>query len=170
MLDVVEVPVTGRVANDLQPENWGITGENTWTLVRRARFAELANLVESPENIWGEPRARNDSISEEYLRLHPVAQSLYLVAPTALRVQFFTNDYGRRKRRAVFEYRNQIYDLALTDPSAPGNYNARYPQLPDFRERILGAGCLLCVSLAHDAFRGRHYKLVATILDPDHLR
>lgn len=86
VLDVVRMPLTGRVADELQPENWAITGERTWTLVRRAHFRELEELVENPKNMWNEPNARNDSISEEYLRKNPPSQSLYLIRPSALRL------------------------------------------------------------------------------------
>ncbi len=169
VLDVVRMPLTGRVADELQPENWAIRGERTWTLVRRARFRELQDLVENPRNIWNEPNARNDSISEGYLRQHPVSQSLYLLRPKALRVQFYVNDFGKRRRRALFEYTGEGYDLSITDPKVPGNYSARYPQWSDMREHVLSDHCYICVSLAHDSFRGRHYKLVATIIDPDHI-
>lgn len=167
VLDVVRMPLAGRMADPLQPENWAIKGQRTWTLIRRARFRELEQLAENPRSIWNEPNARNDSISEDYLRRNPVSQSLYLVKPTSLKLQFYTNDYGRRQRRAVFQYGGEQYDLAITDPRVPGNYGARYPVWSEMREHDLNDRCYVCVSLAHDSFRGRHYKLVATIIDPD---
>jgi hypothetical protein len=63
VLDVVHMPLAGRVADTLQPENWAIKGPRTWTLVRRARFRELEKLSENPRGIWNDPSARNDSIS-----------------------------------------------------------------------------------------------------------
>lgn len=170
VLDVVRMPLAGRVPDALQPENWAIKGKRTWTLVRRARFRELEELSENPRSIWNEPNARNDSISEDHLRRHPVSQSLYLIKPIALKIQFYTNDFGKRRRRAVFQYGREQYDLAITDPMVPGNYGARYPQWPAMREHDLRDRCYVCVSLAHGSFRGRHYKLVATIIDPDHVR
>jgi len=170
VLDVVRMPLCGRAADPLQPENWAIKGPRTWTLVRRARFRELENLAENPRHLWNEPNARNDSLSEEYLRRNPLTQSLYLIRPAALRIQFFVNDYEKRKRRALFRYGGQEYDLAITDPKVPGNYGARYPRWPEMREHDLGDRCYVCLSLAHDAFQGRHYKLVATIIDPDYVK
>jgi hypothetical protein len=148
--------------------NWGISGDRTLRFVRRLRLRDIVPFVEQPRSLWNEPNSRNDSVSLAYLQNSPIRQSLYLIRPDSLRVQFFTS-FDQRKRRARFTYGAEEYDLAVTDPAAPGRYSARYPDWPDKREHSITGTSYLCISLAHAAFRGRHYKIVATIFDPSHM-
>lgn len=169
VLDIVRVPVAGYQHDLLQPENWIVEGQRNWELIRRAGFSDLHPLAEEPEGIWLEPDARVDSISAQYLNANPVTQSLYLLRLERLRLRYYRSEYHRRRRRALFEYAGLQYDLAVTDPVAETRYQARFPgpwEMP--YEHTIEGVCYICVSLAHEPFQGRHYKLVATIFDPAH--
>lgn len=168
-LDVVEIPVQGRVKDTRQPENWLITLPRSWELVREnIAFPPVAWFREYPKELWNEPNSPRDRVSDNWLRMNPPRQSLYLIKPQRFRLIAKTDPLtGKCRRRAVFHYNNMEYDLCITDPSIWDKYRVRTPPLgkPPVEFTLpCGDDLLLCLSLARD-FHGFHYKIVAGVFE-----
>lgn len=170
VLDIVRVYLTARQGDPLQPENWVIDGRRTWEHVLSIAPRDIDELVEEPDGLWREPDSPSDSISAGYANGTPPTQSLYLIKPNRLNLSFHKEDspWGiRNRRRARFTYQRVNYDLAITDPTVEKRYGVVIPGVNKSPRTVdLESRCYVCASLAHQPFNGRHYKLVAAIIDP----
>src|ERR1041385_3193531 len=59
-LDVIQLPLSGRESNPLQPENWRIQQGQAWTKVSTHDASILLSLVEEPESLWLDPAQKSD--------------------------------------------------------------------------------------------------------------
>lgn len=171
VLDVVDVPIGDYVNDKVHPEDWRV-GAVPWQRRRKFAAKNLASMEENPADLWLDSPTRADRARSDFLVKQPRHQSLYLVRPSDFHVKL-TNDFNpfegrhQEKRRAVFSYERQRYELGLTDPIFIGKHAAKFPSAkepaivvrPPYRDR-----CLLCVSLT-PIFNGYHYKVVATVLE-----
>jgi len=171
VLDIVRM-VLGEPAPDaLQPENWRFAPP-AWELVGRATITDLARAVDEPATLWDHPRDRQDRVSEARLRERPLAQSLLLISVKNLVIRLFSEHFPertRKHRRAMFRYGGRDYNLGITDPTIEARYGLQVPtpSEPEIQQRI-AHNCYICVSLAHRPIGGHHYKLAASIIDPEH--
>jgi hypothetical protein len=171
VMDFAEVPLRGQVGDLCQPENWHIAGATRWSNLN-AGFQRPTTeyLVERPRNLWLQPGEKTDRVTHEYLAAHPPEQSLYIVRPESFRLSLWSTTWDgrvRRKRRCVFTYRGNEYDIGLTDPVVTGRYEDQIPAAGRPPVEIRLPCCdnvAVCVSLA-GAFQGCHYKVVATVFE-----
>lgn len=112
VLDVVEVPLTGKQNYACQPENYFIDASVRWRKVGAMPGNRLSAIEEKPAHLWLQPGTRTDrihpDIAVESLVPFPF-QSLYLIRPVNLRFRIWEADdefrSGTRKhRRAIFMY------------------------------------------------------------------
>lgn len=168
VLDIVDMPLRGWANELFQPENWRIAQARSWVFVKAATATALAHWLEHPSDLWLEPGEPTGSASPAALTAGRQGQSLYLIRPEKLRLRFsLPSQWTKARQRVVFQYQDQEYDLALTDPIVTDRYADRIP--PPGRPPVefalpCGDSCILCVSLAGE-YQGKHYKLVATIFE-----
>jgi len=166
-----DIHVLRNENKQFQPENWVLDDRRPWSLPQfRMSPPSLNQAIETPLDLWLQPDSdqQTDRISHSYLTQHPPAQSLYLVRPQQIRLNFFTNQQGKAKKRVLFTYNDCDYDLALTDPEAISRYCPQeFPaQDQPAMDKILDpAVTLLCVSLADKWKDDNHYKLVAAVIE-----
>lgn len=160
--DVVRVPFGHAVPDGAQQENLAVLPNRAWEHVGMASWDMLSALMESPAMLWSNGcHVQNDRVPEmEAMRFD---YSLCLIRLKQLRLNFYRNDYGRVKARAMFTHRDQVYYLSVTDPDA----EAMVPS--NIFQPLLIDDALVCLSLA-PAFKGYCYKLVATVITRDRLQ
>lgn len=173
VLDIVSMSLGKPVPDPLQPENWQHGGEPPWEVIGHGTLADLERASETPPSIWDELGDRSDRIVEARARQTPPTQSLLLLSLEELTIELSSEHYPertRKQRRALFRYQARHYNLAITDPTIEVRYGLQVPtpSEPALMHRI-GHRCFVCVSLAHQPFRGHHYKLAAAIIDPEHI-
>ncbi len=163
--DFVSLSLSEKAETFAQPENWLIDGSKWSSTNHRFQRCPLSFIEQKPANLWIQPGKKTDRVGHDYLEKKPPLSSLYCIHPEELSLRFYTDQWGKAKRRGVFTYRGIEYDLSLTDPSATAYHCHRMPAEGDEPlEVTLDTGSiLLCVSLA-GAYRGEHYKLIATVL------
>lgn len=171
VLDFAEVPLRGQVGDPCQPENWRIAGTTPWKNLNVGFQRPATNyLVERPRDLWLQPGEKTDRVTHEYLAAHPLSQSLCIVRLENFRLSLWSTSWDgavRRKRRCVFSYRGEKYDIGLTDPIVTARYEDQIPALGRPPVEIRLPCCddvAVCVSLA-GAFQGCHYKVVATVFE-----
>jgi hypothetical protein len=171
VLDFVELSLAAPAKEPDQPENWTIEAGTRWRSVSpRYKRPPMDKLLEFPPNLWRQLGERSDRVAANYLKQNPPVQSLYFIRLDRLHVRFEWKPWeevARRRRRAIFTYNGDDYDLGITDPAFHDRHRAKFPARGQPAAEIeLDAkdGFYACVSLAHE-FNGYHYKVVATILE-----
>jgi hypothetical protein len=171
VMDFAEVALEGNIDEPGQPENWRIAGPNPWRKLKDAFDRPCTKLlVESPAELWHEPRQAEDRVRHGYLIVNPPRQSLYVVRPQEFRLSLrseIRDGVVRRKRRCVFRYQGIQYDLGLTDPRQYRHFEDRYPEAgrpPVEFSLPCGDDLAVCVSLARE-FGSFHYKIVVTVFE-----
>ncbi len=99
-------------------------------------------------------------------------QSLYLVKPQMFHLELYSekNPFEpgiQEHARAVFEYNNQKYDIAMNDPAIIEKYCTRFPSIQEGKKIVelnRGSNCLLCVCLAQRS-QDAHTKLVTSLIE-----
>jgi len=165
-LDVIEIPCTNCENDPTQPENWQIQGGSSWNKTATWTLQNVAELLESPDNLWLQPQEKQDRATSEYLITLQGHQSLYLIRPENFRLFVETSYWdGRKKVRGVFDYNGQYYNFSMTDPIIRQKY---FPSLANISDGLIDIenpdDCLICVSLTPE-FHGYHYKIIATVFE-----
>ena len=162
--DFVEISFSGKQNDPGQPENRLIDGAK-WKLIKKYQRPPLTHLIETPANLWLEPGVKTDRVSAAYLFANPPQFSLACIKPSKAALAFFTDGWGKQKKRVYFTYNGAHYDLGLTDPVAVSQHCPKIPAQgePALEVQLDVSNMALCVSLP-GPFNGFHYKLVATIL------
>ena len=115
-LDVVSIELLKHAPAPGQPENWLWSRGSSITVVHSFNNMSnsLAEIVETPDNLWLDPEAyRPDAARETF----PVERSLYLVQPSDLQLTLCVEDNGRRRIYGRFIYQGYEYkDIPVTDP------------------------------------------------------
>lgn len=173
-LDMVEITLLSKQDCPSQPENYIIDTSVRWRKIGTITPASLAVIEEKPPSLWAQPGTRSDRIhsSQAVGSLVPF-QSLYLIRPDNLLFRIWEDmdefkGKPRKHRRAIFNYGNVDYNLAITDPTMDSRYFRPFPALNQPHRDIVPktpANCLLVVSLAAPFTDGYHYKVVATVLE-----
>jgi hypothetical protein len=169
--DFVEVVLKSKAQDALQPENWYIDDMVQWKTVNsKYERPDLDDLVQSPKKLWFEPGQPTDRVTSQALRKSPPKRSLYLIRLEEIAVEFgwyVREGRYKQRRRAIFAYKGDQYDLSITDPVFLDAYRGRFPEQGKAANRFKirpKNGCYLCVSLAPE-YKGYHYKVVATIIE-----
>ncbi len=173
VLDIVKMTLGDPIPDPLQPENWQHGGEPPWEVIGQGTLADIERACDTPRSIWNDLGDRQDRILEARARESPPTQSLLLLALDGLAIRLYSEHYPertRKHRRALFRYDNGNYDLSITDPTIETRYGLQVPtpSEPALEHRI-ERRCFVCISLAHRPIGVHHYKLVAAIIDPEHL-
>ncbi len=171
VFDFVEIGLSQKCDDPLQPENWLIELGNTWASVNGSyERPTFDSLVEHPNEIWLARGEKSDRITSDALRGLRPNQSLYLIHIAELEVSLgwrLWDQQYKARRRAIFTYNGVEYDLGITDPAFLEKYRDEYPdkgQRANVFSIRSGEGVYLCVSLAPE-FNGYHYKVAATIFE-----
>lgn len=173
VLDIVDISLVGRANNPGQPENWLLDEDVAWSRIRTVSGKNLSRLEERPPDLWLEDKAHSDRISAQGQARQTSPRSLVIVRPTNFRVRLWREfnqfkGYVQRKSRAVFTYAGDEYDLSITDPIFSEQYCRQHPEEGKAHVHVTppcADTCLLCVSLT-PPFKGYHYKVLATVLEP----
>jgi len=156
-LDIMEVEFSAKQEGTFQQENL-IISEKKWKFIRKATIAELANYLDTPEQLWENDHhstyGLNDKIPSKYLE-NP-RQSLYLIHPLNVRVRVGMEHGDKAKVRVYFEYNDVTYGLTATDSKLVFDYQQREIgtyELPNVQ--------YLTISLGEQMASGDSYKLIA---------
>ncbi len=168
VLDVVQVPIAHKRDDPGQPENWEVRSGAEWVRMTEIARSRLAELEESPGNLWLDGGGSDARISVDAQTATPGAPSLTLVRPTNFRVCTWSEynnyaGYEQKKTRGCFRYRGHDYDFSITDDRFTDRYCTEYGKTRTEVRPPFGDDCLLCISLGAP-FKGYHYKLIATVL------
>jgi hypothetical protein len=171
VFDFVDLTLEKHANDRLQPENWLIAPGTPWKAVTKQFEKPSYDLIlESPENLWFQSSEASDRVSSTWLKRRPPTQSLYWIHVPSLTIQFgwkSWEDQYKARRRALFRYKGNTYDLGITDPLFLERHRTKFPAKGQPRQEFElrpAQGCYLCVSLAPE-FNGFHYKVVATIVE-----
>ncbi|ARE66265.1 hypothetical protein D6D90_00920 [Moraxella catarrhalis] len=148
LLSKIDINFSQHVPYLHQQENWLCNTDVIWRHNFSIDRQELHNYLDQPENLWifGD---FTDRVPECYIK--NITNSLYLIEVQNL--ELCVNEFdGRRRRRAIFFYRNIRYDLSVTD--------TQFDELSRNCNHYQTA--ILCVSLG-ELYLGNFYKIVATI-------
>jgi hypothetical protein len=174
ILDVVDVPLAGPRPLPHQPDNWLIQRRGQWRKVGRMSAAYLSRLEENPPHLWLDGKHSDRTADRCFVEKSP-PQSLWLIRPRDVRLRFWSepiadSEAHKRRRRAVFRYGGIEYDLPLTDQRLTSRFEEQIFAVDEPPLEVTlpnGDAYLLCVSLT-TAYRGFHYKVVATVIEnPD---
>ena len=165
-LDVVQVPLTTKESQGIQPENWFIDDSQNWKKLARWDATIAERLVEKPRDIWLEDQVPCDRVTVGFLSTRKPLQSLYLIRPQACRLCIVDEEYDGKttqRKRAVFNYNDNTYVLGMTDPFAASKYFGDAEVTDNVSVSI--DRCLLCISYAKEEYYGYHYKVVAGVIE-----
>jgi len=163
VLDVLKVRLAGSRAKGYQQENWLIDQVQPWTYIGRAEPADLEKVISSQPTLWTNGLSSkggvNDRIDEAAMGGINNSLQLVKVNQLYLEVKAPYGGAGAPDLRASFTYRQNHYNLKVTDPRYETNY----------RSKSIGTYALrsayLTISLA-EPYKGYVYKLVAAIIEP----
>ena len=163
VLDIVEIPCTGRAPAGHQIENVVVDSRFYWKRLGRVDWRTLCAMVDRDSMLWTNghqsQHGQNNRVPQRLLR--PQEGSLRLIAldRVVLDAGPKAPELGDQKRvvRATFEYRGAGYRLAVTDPRVEA-----YCLAAGDGQYTFGS-VLACVSLG-EIFEGHAYKLVASLI------
>lgn len=164
LLDIVQIEMIEPCPHAHQSENHRIDPQYYWTRHGSVDWKTVQSAVDDVDSLWVNGHhsynGTNDRVPEKQAAdLHG---SLLLIKPRklVLKVGIEGGQYRKRKVRATFDYKNDQYVIAVTDPLIERRYFAKqdgeYP-LPQ---------ALLCVSLG-EGFQNYCYKFVAAVITPE---
>lgn len=171
VLNIIQIPLLEHAPELGQPENWKIVPDSQWRRVKRS-IRNISVLEEEPKDLWLQRSVKPDRISPHALQRHPFKQSLCLIKPDSFHIELYTvynefKGHNQKRRRAIFCYNEQKYDLGITDPDLAERRYGRFPGVDDDKKTVrlpCGDNCLLCVSLTPE-FHGYHYKVLASVIE-----
>ncbi len=164
-LQKIEMELIRPAPLTFQPENHVVNPDCQWQQRYGITLDELPAYLDHPEILWtlgnSSGRGENDRVS--YMAIASgkliIRQSLFLIAPEKFSIMVILNDEGQARVRAQFIYKNELYNLAITDPTVWKNYRDRPPG-----EYHVSRVRAICLSLA-EPFQDYCYKLVAGVLN-----
>ncbi|MDD3815787.1 MAG: hypothetical protein PHZ02_14210 [Desulfocapsaceae bacterium] len=169
LLDIVEISLSEKTGSTTQPENWRINKNIAWAKTGHISKKSLTHFVEAPEGLWIDSFAATDRISSQSFA-NQSSSSLCIIKPNNFQMKIYTDfdafaGREKKRRRGIFDYNGQHYNLAITDPDIDTKYFRPFPKIDEDAKNIIPSNdCLLCISLAPE-FHGYHYKLIATVIE-----
>ncbi|MFX0204361.1 MAG: hypothetical protein ACFFDT_00120 [Candidatus Hodarchaeota archaeon] len=165
LLDIVTITFLEHQPINGQPENFLIDSGYYWGKNEFDYAINLQDFIQQPESLWQRDIFVSDYVTAESINQHPPDASLYFIKPQKLSLNLYW--WGKRRLKAIFYYENDRYELQVTDPLVWKYLDSQFPKEGEPDKRITlpkGDKYYLCISLAGE-WEGKHYKLVATILD-----
>jgi hypothetical protein len=148
VLKKIEIEFLQHAPLPNQPENY-VVSDIVWQHKYNIKANEVQNYLDEPDTLWGsDDRIAYSLIENNTLSIQ---QSLYLVKVDDLRL-YNECINGKDKRRASFCYKENSYDLSVTDTNFDNILKDNSQNLMD----------ILCISLGEN-YKGFCYKIVATI-------
>ena len=172
--DVVLLQVYAGAGVLGQPEN-RVVVPGVWHFVQEVNSRMIAALAERPAHIWNDWAEPTNRVSTGIVQQGRVEESLLLIQPQNLvfELSYTTNQWdgtARKQTSAAFDYNGQHYShIRVTCPLLGRVFRNQFPGLDEapVQTRLRkGDGYVLCMSLTPE-FRGKHYKLVASVFDHD---
>lgn len=172
VLDIVRMNVAPAAADALQPENWLHAGQPRWAVVGKATWGLVEAAKDDPADLWAFPFEPNDRVSAARIAATPPGYSLRLIKVPSITLRVWRDEhpmYGpRNHRRALFQHQGRNYDIAFTDPNIQARYHLQIPASGQPANSItITHPCFICLSLAHQAVQSSHFKLIASLIDPE---
>ena len=169
IFDIVQFTVKTKEINEYQPENFCLDDE-PWRKISTFPKEKIDLLIEKPTNLWLDSGCKSDRISSASLLNLSQIQSLYLIKVDCFRLELFKElnpwkDRTQNKRKIIFEYNKQCYNLSLTDPIFGNKYCNKIPNISKGKRVVdFKNNHYFCISLSAP-FHGFHYKIVTTIIE-----
>ncbi len=169
LLDIIELPCIRKMPIGHQAENVLIDSRLRWKKIGRASWSDVTALVDDDADLWANGDSsyygNNNRVPENLIDHSAGSLRLIELNKITLHVGPKAPDFGNKKTvvRANFDYKDQKYQLDLTDPEfelvcrnkGDGEY---------LLEHVIA-----CISLAQ-LYKGYAYKLVASIITPQRAR
>ena len=161
LLDVVRLPLKKQQKRNtvgFQTENWILDLSEKWKKVGEIEFNQVNKYVDDTGGVlWFNMKdGKNDKVPIN--EAESISNSIYLIEVSKLHVTVYYDFRGRKKCRAKFEYRDNSYNLKVTDPEIEKKYKSM--GIGDHKLKK----CFVTVSLLSE-FRGYCYKLAASIIE-----
>ena len=161
-MDIIQVPLIGQQADEVQSENWLIDSNSVWKNCGRVEWDELQKMIDPVTDLWGvglsSRHGKNDMIDPA----EKVHSTLRLVRVSGLQISVFEYwmRYGVHKRqvRARFMYNNQEYGLKVTDAL----YENELKKMGDGEYAV--DECYVTISIVGPYSDEKRYGLVAAII------
>ena len=163
LLDVVQVELLASRPHAHQSENYVIDTQYYWKRKGKVSWSAIQSAVDHPSTLWingnHSYNGLNDRVPEVDAR--GLRGSLLLIRPQNCMISAAIEggQYRKRKVRTTFEYNNEKYAIAVTDPVIEREFLGK-----ENGEYQIGEA-LLCVSLG-EPYQGYCYKLVAAVIRP----
>ena len=147
-----------------QPENWLISGEESWELLNselnRPQLLALNTALQRKGKIFSTER---NSRAKVELKGSLSTHSLTLIRPQNIQFYIRTSDNGNNQPRTEFDFDGHHYDFPITDPRWRQHVRGDNPDdLPSVDNLDNDEDVLFTISLG-EAFEGHCYKIVAAI-------
>lgn len=152
ILDIIKIPLLNiGIYKELQPENY-VLDDGRWIKVGKAKIDDVKKYLEKDKILLNNKNATIDIL--DYL-LIPSEKRKTLILIQA-EVEFFPEQdfYGRKRFRANFIYRNNLYNLPVTDVKFENSFDYKYKYYGD---------CILTISQGLP-YNNSCYKFVAGII------
>jgi hypothetical protein len=161
LLDLVQVPLDGRIPNYHQSENHLYSKGYSWVKAGRLPWADIGGWLDTPQQLWAPGYQSRGMLNNRVPEALANGTSLLLVSVPSLQLTLVESptlyDPYRRVVVGEFIYHGITYRLSVTDPEvevlcyANGGRNAAIVQP------------VLCLSLGV-CFKQHHYKLIAGVI------
>ncbi len=162
LLDVVQIRIKRKSPHAYQPENFLIDADTPWQKVGTLEADRLPALCDPVDGLWANgfhsSQGRNDQIPLALVQ-QACPSSLALIQPRGLRIIKSSGLTFKQRLRAEFAYKQERYNLAVTDIDLETRFTDRPPGVYEFGD----AGIHLCISLS-EPLEDQCYKLVAGVM------
>ena len=158
IFDIIEIPLTNYLPGNHQKENY-LIANRLWKKIEKLGADLVNNYLDKPETLWNITGYKNDRVTNESIIENKIENSLYLIETNYLKINRTQNYRGEIQLRALFSYKNNSYDLVITDLNMEDAYRDRKEGI----YKIKNTKIFLCVSLGEE-FHGCCYKLVAAVI------
>lgn len=177
-LDIIKLELRDACNNPNHPEDWYFEPSRPWEFIRREDKSCLRKIADNSVTLWfdeGPP----DSVHASYVtQMKPKPSSICLIqAPGNLDFCFQKKAVpddakpGQMKPKYIrdlsFTHAGRYHEFSVTDPDFMKRHNIwnRMQEVTQLLRLNESGNCFLCLSLGLE-FRGRHYKICATIFEP----
>lgn len=159
-LDIVKIPILRPEPLYYQPENWVINHEYYWSKIGNADISNLKEYLDDDRYILFN---EYDALDADVISRKPINKSLVLIRvnPVIFRKTFNTS--GRPQIRAIFNYKDNNYNLVVTDTEWESIFLKRDGQYWDMGDYPFERDFYFIIGLG-EVFRRYHYKLVVTVI------
>lgn len=176
-LDIVRVSLEGPCNDPNHPEDWWIDSTVPWQFIETIGHADLAHVVDNDFALWHDQTGQ-DSVAVGYVPSKNTSTLALINAPQNMQFQYWKEnvpDYDnpgqikvKKNRKLSFSLGGVSHEFSVTDPAFTARHNI-YNQMQQDRPQTFAfpalAQTFLCLSLT-TPFRGKHYKIGATIFEP----